>query len=93
MTPVTVILAVVFMFALVTIAGKLSEARADERIRCTGDGVDRDVTLARRLTFTWRSAEAVDVVRCDAFDDPERVTCAKSCLATATHCAGSGRPE
>jgi hypothetical protein len=77
------ITAIVFMVGALGIAGLIAAASRVgaglRAVRCRVScprGVQCDCVLLRDSDGRW-----VDVAACLAFDDPERVTCARKCLS------------
>jgi len=79
MDPITVIPAILIMFAAVYAAFRFSKTRVVRRIHCDTRDADYLVQFAHEVRWDWSDGDKVDVCECEAFGkDP--VTCDKNCL-------------
>ena len=78
--PISVLLAVLALLFFIYLVVRFSRVYQPARARCPVDEKRYNVTLLRRLNASWKLGPPLDIISCDAFSDPNHVTCRKPCL-------------
>ncbi len=75
-----VILSMAAAMYMIVVAGRTLVRR---RIHCPDKGIDTDVEMSMETGGNWEPGHPLDIVRCDALENPTCVNCDKHCLHVA----------